>query len=138
MDKNAFYRYEGSNERADVEALCKCQWLAYMGFQNRVCRMQGPFEKENHFFLKPKKGPKVKIELVETIANKKFVDLTKLPFAKMYGEHTFDDTPYGLKITTTMKVEGMLSFLWVKLVGKDIAASLPVEMEQQVQYASKL
>ena len=35
-------------------------------------KMEGSFEKGNFFILKPKKGPKVKIELVETIENKKF------------------------------------------------------------------
>ena len=101
-------------------------------------RLDGKFEKGNHFLLKPKKGPKVKIELVEIIENKKFVDLTKFPLAKMYGEHTFEETPNGLKITTTMKVEGALGFLWRKIVAEDIANALPVEMEQQVQIASKL
>ncbi len=101
-------------------------------------KMEGRFEKGNHFQLKPKGGPKVNIELVETIENKKFVDFTKFPLAKMYGEHTFDETASGLKITTTMKVKGLLSFLWIKLVAQGIVNSLPVEMEQQVKFASKL
>jgi hypothetical protein len=101
-------------------------------------RMQGNFEKGNHFLLKPKKGPKIKIQLVEAIENKKFVDLTRFPMAKMYGEHTFEETPQGLKITTTMKVEGFMGFLWRKLVAQEIADGLPVEMEHQVQVARKL
>ncbi|MEP6512791.1 MAG: SRPBCC family protein [Parafilimonas sp.] len=101
-------------------------------------KMEGRFERGNHFQLKPKGGPKVNIELVETIENKKFVDFTKFPLAKMYGEHTFDETPSGLKITTTMKVKGLLSFLWIKLVAQGIVNLLPVEMEQQVKFASKL
>jgi hypothetical protein len=101
-------------------------------------RLEGKFERGNHFLLKPKKGPKVKIELIEAIENKKFVDLTKFPGAKMYGEHIFDETPEGLKITTTMKVEGPLGFLWRKIVAENIANALPAEMEQQVEIASKL
>ena len=101
-------------------------------------KMEGEFEKGNHFLLKPKGGPKVKIELVETVKNKKFVDLTRFPLAKMYGEHTFEETPYGLKITTTMKVEGPLGFLWRKIVAQGIVDGLPTEMVNQVKTASKL
>ena len=101
-------------------------------------KMEGRFEKGNHFELKPKGGPKVKIKLVEAVENKKFVDFTKFPLAKMYGEHTFEETPQGLKITTTMRVEGALSFLWVKLVAKNIADGMPVEMPAQIKAASKL
>lgn len=74
-------------------------------------KMEGKFEKGNQFLLKPKDGPKVKIKLIETVENQKFIDLTQFPLAKMYGEHTFEETPQGLKITTTMKVEGFLAFL---------------------------
>jgi len=101
-------------------------------------KLDGTFEQGNYLDLKPKGGPKVKIQLYETIENKKFVDLTRFPFAKMYGEHTFIETPHGLKITTTMTVKGPLSFLWVKLVAKGIAENLPKEMLQQIIAAKKL
>ncbi|HLZ15920.1 MAG TPA: SRPBCC family protein [Cyclobacteriaceae bacterium] len=101
-------------------------------------KMEGEFEKGNHFLLKPKGGPKVEIELVETVKNRKFVDLTRFPLAKMYGEHEFEETPDGLKITTTMKVEGPLGFLWRKIVAQGIVNSLPSEMANQVKVAGKL
>lgn len=101
-------------------------------------KMEGKFQKGNHFILKPKGGPKVKIELVETIENQKFVDLTRFPLAKMYGEHSFEESPQGLKITTTMKVVGILGFLWVKLVAKNIADGLSKEMPEQVKFAARL
>jgi hypothetical protein len=56
----------------------------------------------------------------------------------MYGEHIFEETADGLKITTTMKVEGALGFLWRKIVAENIANALPREMEQQANFASKL
>lgn len=101
-------------------------------------KMNGRFEKGNFFTLKPKGGPKVKIQLVEAVENRTFTDLTRFPLAKMYGEHVFEDTTEGVKITTTMKVEGPLGFLWRKLVAQNIANALPAEMEQQVNHASKL
>ncbi|MEO6305129.1 MAG: SRPBCC family protein [Bacteroidia bacterium] len=101
-------------------------------------KMEGKFEKGNMFELKPKGGPKVKIKLVETTENRSFTDFTKFPLAKMYGQHTFEETPNGLKITTTMTVSGALGFLWRKIVAQDIVNSLPVEMPAQINYASKL
>ena len=101
-------------------------------------QLDGKFEKGNSFILKPKGGPKVKIELEECIPNKLFRDLTKFPLAEMRGEHTYEETAEGLKITTTMTVKGILSFLWVKIVAQDIADSLPVEMAEQIKFASKL
>ncbi len=100
--------------------------------------IDGKFEQGNSFILKPKGGPKVKIELVEAVAGKKFVDLTRFPLAKMYGTHTFEETSEGLRMTTTMKVEGPLGFLWKKLVAEKIANGLPTEMVAQARYASIL
>ncbi len=101
-------------------------------------KMEGKFEKGNFFELKPKDGPKVKIELIETIENQKFTDFTRFPLAQMYGDHTFEDTTEGLKITTTMTVKGVLGFLWRKIVAQGIVDSLPTEMVEQIKYASKL
>ncbi len=101
-------------------------------------QMEGQFEHGNHFILKPKGGPKVKIELAETIPGKKFTDLTRFPLAKMWGEHTFEPTADGLRITTTMTVKGPLSFLWVKLVAADIVKGLPTEMLAQAAKAATL
>lgn len=100
--------------------------------------MEGKFEKGNHFVLKPKGGPKVKIELAETIPGKRFTDLTRFPLAKMYGDHVFEETNEGLRVTTTMTVKGPLSFLWARLVAAGIAASLPEEMEHQAEKAATL
>ena len=101
-------------------------------------KLEGKFEKGNHFMFQPKGGPKLKIGIVEAVENKKFTDFTKFPLAKMYGEHTFEDTSNGLKITTTMKVEGLLGFLWVKIVAQKIADALPADMNEQIKAASKL
>lgn len=100
--------------------------------------MEGKFEKGNYFTLKPKGGPNVKVELLETAENKMFLDVTKFPLAKMYDEHIFEETPQGLKITNTIKVTGILGFFWIKIVAKKIADALPNDMQHQIKSASRL
>lgn len=101
-------------------------------------QLLGEFRVGNYFLLKPKGGTKVKIKLVEVIENKKFTDLTVFPLAKMYGEHTYEDTSDGLKISVTMTVKGILSFLWVKLVAKGIVDHLPADIANQIKNAKKI
>lgn len=100
------------------------------------CKMDGSFTEGNHFILKPIKGPKVKITLSEVISNKKFTDYTKFPGAIMYDAHELLETPNGLRIISTITVKGFLSFLWVNLVAKGVAASVPVQMDALVALAS--
>lgn len=99
--------------------------------------LQGKFEKGNFILLKPKGGPKVKIELVEMHPNEGFLDVTKFPLAKMYDYHSFEQTPDGLKITNTITVKGILAFVWIKLVAQNMVHGLPVHMEKQIQAAGK-
>ncbi|SHN01017.1 SRPBCC family protein [Mucilaginibacter sp. OK098] len=100
--------------------------------------LKGKFEKGNFFILKPKGGPKLKVELLETVTNKSFLDVTPFPLAKMYDNHTFEETPEGLKITNTISVKGLLAFVWVKLVASDIVKALPGDVKKQIEAASKL
>lgn len=101
-------------------------------------KLEGKFEKGNHFLLRPKGGPNVKVELLEVLENKRFLDVTNFPLAKMYDEHLFEETPDGLKIINTITVKGLLGFLWVKLVAKKIVDNLPIDVQEQIKAASKL
>lgn len=101
-------------------------------------QLVGTFNPGSHFFMKIKKGPKVKIELIETQNERLFTDLTRFPLARMTGEHRFEETKDGLKITTTMRVTGILGFLWSKIVAQGIVDSLPNDTARQIEFASKL
>ncbi|NIG54142.1 SRPBCC family protein [Chitinophaga sp. Cy-1792] len=100
--------------------------------------LNGPFEAGNYFMLKPKGGPKVKVLLSEVKPYQRFTDITLFPLAKMYDEHIFEETPEGLRITNRLTVKGLLGFLWVKLVAKQLADSLPEDMNRKIAAASKL
>ncbi|PKF73831.1 SRPBCC family protein [Chryseobacterium sp. PMSZPI] len=101
-------------------------------------KLLGEFKVGEYFMLKPKGGPKVKIKLVEIIPFKKFTDQTSFPLAKMYGEHFYEETEDGLKITVTMTMKGLLSKIWIKLVANDIVKSLPEDIINQIKNAKKL
>ena len=101
-------------------------------------KLEGKFEKGNTFQLRPKGGPDFTVTIVEVEVNKRFIDMTPFPMARMYFEHLFEETAEGLKITNTITVKGLLGFLWVKLVAQKIADSMPAEMEAQINAASKL
>ena len=98
-------------------------------------KMTGKFEKGNFFTLRPKGGPNVRVELLDTAENRMFLDVTKFPLAKMYDKHTFEETPQGLRITNTITVKGLLGFLWRRLVAQKIVDNLPADMEQQIKSA---
>lgn len=99
------------------------------------CTLNGEFEVGNYFMLKPKGAPAVKVEIIELIKNKKFVDRTTFFGAKMYDIHELEETNNGLRITSTIKVTGWLSFLWAHLVAKNVANSAPKEMDAVVKLA---
>ncbi len=98
----------------------------------------GEFKEGESFILKPKGGPKVRIKIIEIIPFQKFTDLTLFPLTKMYGEHFYEETENGLKITVTMTVTGLLSGLWIKLVARDIVKSLPEDIANQIKNAKQL
>lgn len=101
-------------------------------------KLEGKFEKGNHFVLRPKGGPNVKVSLLETFENKSFLDVTNFPLARMFDNHVFEETEDGLKITNTITVKGLLGFLWIKIVAGKIVDALPADMQEQVKAASKL
>jgi hypothetical protein len=101
------------------------------------CKLEGEFEVGNYFKLKPKGAPTFKVHITELDYCKLFVDCTNFIGAKMYDIHKLEQTKNGLKITNTIKVTGILSFLWVKLVAKSVAESAKTEMDQTVKLARK-
>ena len=100
-----------------------------------LASIDGKFEAGNFYNFQPKGGPKMKIKIHEAVENQSFTDLTTFPLAKMYGEHTFEETSDGLRVTTTMTVVGILGFLWRKIVAQNIVNDLPKDIELQIKAA---
>lgn len=99
------------------------------------CKMEDPFAVGNHFILKPKGAPAVKITLTELEEGRKFTDCTSFFGAKMYDTHEIEETEEGLRLINHLAVTGPLTFLWVKLVAQNVAATVPQDMGTLVALA---
>lgn len=99
------------------------------------CRMEGSFVAGTDFVIKPKHMGEVTMKLVAAEKNKMFTDYHQFFGAKMWGMHTVRETDEGLELTVTMKVSGILSFLWIYLVARGIVAAIPEQLDNLVKYA---
>lgn len=109
-------------------------WASWHGDLD-YCKMKGEFKVGNYFYLKPKDAPQVKIMLTEVIEGKSFTDYTEFFGAKMYDTHSLEETSEGLKLSNKLVVTGPLKWLWVLLVAKNVADSVPEEVESLVKLA---
>ncbi len=66
---------------------------------------------------------------------RRFTDLTRFPLGRMYGDHLFVVRGDEIEIQTTMRVEGPLRLLWVKLVAEGIARKLGTQTQQLISRA---
>lgn len=110
------------------------QWHTWQS-DIEYAKLEGEFKVGNTFLLKPKGGPRVNIEITRVEKNKVFVDLTRFPLAKMYGSHEFIIHGDELEIRTTMSIDGLLSFLWRKLVAEDVASGMKKQTENLIEKA---
>lgn len=100
-------------------------------------KLEGPFVKGATFYFKPKGGPKLSMQITECVPNSCFTDCFKIPFARMYGVHQVEPTESGIKIITSIKVEGALGWLMRKLVAEKVVAELPEQTELLIKLAKQ-
>lgn len=98
-------------------------------------KLDGKFEVGNSFTMGLKNKKTVKIKIHEVIENKKFVDLTVFPLAKMYGEHEIVEKGEKLILIHTIKINGLLSCLWKRLVAQKVADKLQDDMDSFIRLA---
>tara|TARA_A100000171_G_C2135779_1_gene150105 strand:+ start:2540 stop:3052 length:513 start_codon:yes stop_codon:yes gene_type:complete len=99
------------------------------------CRLIGDFKVGSHFFLKPKGMKAVKIQLVDIKEEYEFTDCTSFFGAKMYDTHRVEEQKGGLLLTNHLVVKGPLTKLWVRLVARHVAESVPEEVRSLVDLA---
>ncbi len=98
-------------------------------------KISGPFEAGTDFTLKPAGGPNISIQLTQVIPFVSFTDVTKFPLAKMYDIHELEETKDGLKLKSTIRMEGPLGWLWRKIVAEDVAAGASKQLEAIAKFS---
>lgn len=102
------------------------------------CQLKGDFKVGSHFLLKPKGMRAVKIKLIDVNAGRDFTDCTKFFGAKMFDTHTVEEKNNGVLLSNKLVVTGVLRSLWIKLVARHVADTVPDEMDALVDLARKV
>ena len=97
----------------------------------------GDFRKGSKGVLKPVNGPKTKFVMTECEQLNSFTDRTFLPLCKMDFVHTATETADGLEITHKVVMTGLTTFIFSKLVGKNIEKGLSKAVEKLIKIAEK-
>jgi hypothetical protein len=79
-------------------------------------------------WLKPRAGPKAFIRVSEVVANRSFTVEGRLPLCRMIFGHQLEDTANGTRATHSVRFDGPLAFVFRRLIGSGIDASLPTTL----------
>jgi hypothetical protein len=91
-------------------------------------RLDGAFTQGGTGVLKPKGGPKVKF-VIEKLTESEFVDVSRLVGARLTFSHLVTPTPDGSVVDVAITMSGPLAWLWNRILGKGLAASVQPDLE---------
>ena len=101
-------------------------------------KMDGEARLHADFILKPKGGPKTRLTIVQCDKPDVFADIAHLPLAKMQTLHRLTDTPEGVLIEVEVRVTGLLSFLWAKIIAEKQVQGGLAQTNQLIAKAMKI
>lgn len=97
----------------------------------------GNFQVGTKGVLKPSGGPKTKFEITECENLKSFTSRSYLPFCKMDFIHSLNETKNELEITHKVVMTGFMTFIFSRVIGKNIEKGLPNALKQLTELAEK-
>jgi len=123
----------------------KAVWDAWRDVENwprwqsdiSACHLFGAFEPGSYFMLHLKDMAPIKITLTEMSEGESFTDCTAFTGAKMYDSHHVEAVKGGVRITSTLSVKGLLSWVWILLVARNVAKGIPDQTDALVRYLRK-
>ncbi len=105
--------------------------------QVEFSKLNGKFEKGTSGVLKPINSPKSKFELISVENLKQFTTRSYLPLTKMDFTHELNKKKGQLYVTHGVKITGVLTFLFSRVIGERIISELPNTMERLSKMAEK-
>lgn len=97
--------------------------------------IDGPFAAGTKGWLKPQKGPKVKLVLNEVRSNEFFHDTTHMPLAQIDFFHSMERADDITTLTQRIEMTGPTTFLFSRIVGAGLKKDLPSVMQELVRTA---
>lgn len=94
----------------------------------------GDFDVGSKIIIKPKKGPKVKAVITECVPYEKFTDVTALPLkTRLIFSHDIEKHNKNIKLTHRVVIDGPLTFIFKRLIGRPIEKHLHDAMQKLIQ-----
>ncbi|MCB0753812.1 MAG: polyketide cyclase [Ignavibacteriae bacterium] len=100
--------------------------------------LDGKFEVGIFGILKPTKGPKSKFELISVDKLCEFTSRSFLPLTKMDFIHEMEEKDGEIYITHGVKIRGLLTFLFSKVIGEKLVNELPKAMDNLSKLAKMI
>lgn len=76
-------------------------------------------------WLRPRKGPKARVRVAGVVAGRSFTMEGSLPLCRMYFDHDLEEEGGQVTATHSVRFCGPLSFLFRRVIGREIDAALP-------------
>ena len=97
-------------------------------------KVEGEVKKGTKFIIKPKGGFKVKLEILTFNKPEQFTDVSYLPFCKMFTTTKMREVDNGVEIKLEIEMKGLLTFLWKRIIAKDIINGHLEQNKSMVSY----
>ncbi|MGF7228557.1 MAG: SRPBCC family protein [Candidatus Saccharibacteria bacterium] len=98
-------------------------------------KLTDTFTAGGHYTLKPKGGPKVSATILVADPGKRFIDVSTLPGAKLTFDHEIMQQDGATTVRVTMTIDGPMSFMWAKILGKNQQADLETSTAHLIEKA---
>jgi hypothetical protein len=101
-------------------------------------QLGGDAKPSTPFILKPKGGPKVKLNIERFEPPTHFTDIAHLPLGKMRTSKSFIEVDGQTQFTMTVEVWGVLGFLWRRVIAAEQIKGAPEQCAKMFAYAKTI